>query len=1837
MMDNNILANDSHRLENGVEVHYAGEEESKLMRELAVLCRRLKFVTSRQPLLNNNRKEAGDDFYAEVQDREGEVQISDGSLQQMMNESSKCIKSILDERLETEGAIRDLHAILSKKDHEIEDLHAKVSELSVPRDVVDSSVSSNDIEAIVDRMVASLAVVIGQGELMDDSLSSKISHVEKSISQLVEINNQFISYSNYLGQCLAEGESDFNVQDFGSIFWYAGEQILELRRKESEFVDNLRHSEDENRRLVEQIEENQLLLEKMKVDIERTKAELEQEKGKYANTKEKLSLAVTKGKALVQQRDLLKQSLAEKTNELEKCLIELKEKSTAVEAAELAKEELLKSENLISSLQQALSQRDEFMEKLEQVLSQTSTPEGLQPMDYVKRLEQLVDERNMLKDVSAQLQNLTAALHTINVPESLSSSNFEDRVSWLGESISHAKAEINRLQEEIAAVQEHAKAERNMLYDQAAVVREAANKEISRLTASLSTELQEKDYYRMELDELVVKHEKLVQQEHQVSLEKDQLVNVLLRASGISLDNEEGLCQSSYDVSVLVDKCLGRIIEKSDASFENSHVLAEQFEKIRSLLYIRDHELVLCEKILEEEMAEKLDLTNLSNELSMASQEITSLKVKNDALQKDLEKAEEKSALLREKLSMAVKKGKGLVQDRENLKLQIDEKNSEIEKLKLELKQLESAFGECRVQLNQLSVDVERIPQLEADLASIKEQRDQLSGDLERTPQLETDLSSIKEQRDQLEHFLVESNNVLQRVIEAIDGIAIPVDADFKEPVEKVNWLSKYVSECKASKVNAEKELENAKEEVSTVASKLAEVQSSIRSLEYALAVSEDNISRLSKEKRELEESSTLLEQELQKATNDASSHASKFSEASVAIKSLEDAISALIKEKENAHASRDFEATELEKVKREVTIHQTKLSEAHMTIKTMEEALSQLESHAALVAEEKSSAEMGRASLESEINKLKLDFDTQSKTLADAQETVKSLEKALVKAEQNSSLSVHEKESAEKELLALNSKVAACVDELNKMKEDFDAQSKILAGTQETVKSLEEALLKAEQNASISVHEKESVQQEVLALNFKLTACVDELSKMREDFDAQSKLLADTQGTVKSLEEALMEAEENASLLVHEKESAQQEVLELNSKLTACTNELAGTDGNFENRSLELLDHLNSLRKLDKDDHIFSMVKQNFKKKFERLRDMDLLLRNLETHFADVGRKSPQDHLVIEEDSHLSKLFSVDVENIMNLEMNNGEVTAADRDNIPLYLSKIVEGFHLKDKALAEKFERLSTLADEFFSHLLEELQATKDSIVVTVDQVESLKQNVETREKYMEALDKKIALLENDCAILLSACEDTTRELEAEVDNNPMELSFLAPDVGDVDRDAAEQHQIDDSSKYVKAADKLLFSARQVQTLVDHLRSEINVSVITIQELQDELNQSRMTSEKAIKERDQGQELVTRLEKDMEALRSLCSEMRLKLEDHKAKDDKLGEREAELSLLQNSLLRKEEVEQPLLSASQVKSLGDRINGNELSSAKLESADAEPNDSLYVKFSCILDNFDKLQDQIGLLSSEKKELQSALDAQLLETEHLKGEVANHLEVKQDLEKTQSELYDVEAGLEKIVLKFGGNGLAEDQNISGVKGILPVLEKMVMAIIMESENSKSKVEELGVKLLGSQNVVDELSNKVKILEDSIQNRSSPPDAIRDRSIFEATSSAAGSEISEIEDVGSLGKKAISPVPSAAHVRLMRKGSTDSTDHLVLNIDSESNRLINNVDTDEDKGHVFKSLNTSGLIPVQGKVIADRIDGIWVSSGRLLSSRPGARLGLIAYCLLLHLWLLGTIL
>ncbi|XWS63777.1 hypothetical protein CRYUN_Cryun06bG0130900 [Craigia yunnanensis] len=1462
----------------------------------------------------------------------------------------------------------------------------------------------------------------------------------------------------------------------------------------------------------------------LNLELGKTKTEVEQEKMRCANTKEKLSMAVTKGKALVQQRDALKLSLADKTSELEKCLVELQEKSSALEAAELHKEELVKSENLVASLQESLSQKTLILETFEHILSQIDVPEELQSVDIVGRARWLANERNELKGVSLDFYRLKDTICAIDLPENVSFSDLDSCLAWLKESFYQAKDEINMLQNEIARTKEAARDEIDHLSASLSTVQQEkdyikdklnhlANKyeeivgkvhQISldkdHLSASLATELTEKDYIQKELDDLTSKYEKVVEKVHQLSSEKDQMFQLLVEGSGLVMGDQEGIEDTSSNLHMLIDMCFGKIKEQTSASLETPFVDEELFEKLQSLLYVRDLELTFCEEILEEEMLVRSQLNDLSNQFSVTSQELFALEEEKDALQKDFERSEQKSGLLREKLSIAVKKGKGLVQDRENLKVLLEEKNSEIEKLRLELQQEESTVAECRGQISTLSTDLERIPKLESDLAA------------------------MKEERDQLEKFLFESNSILQRVVESIDHIVIPVDSAFQEPVEKLNLLAGYIDDCQTAKTQTEQELREVKEEVTNLAGKLSEAQATMKFLEDALAVAKNDLSQLAEEKREMEFGKRNIEIELQKAIEEAHSQTNKFTETCEAKKSLEEAlslaenkISLLISEKQEVQGSRAASEMEVEKVREELAIQTSRLTEAYNTVKSLKNSLSK--------------AEMTVASLTEQSN-----------------------------------------------------------------------------------------------NAQVEV-----------------TNLENELKKQKDETEIQASKLVDAGTTIKLLEDALVKAENDFCALQGEKKTADQEISTLNSKLNACMEELAGSCGSLASRSIELIGHLNNLQMLAKDQSLLSTMKQCFDRNLERFKDMDLTIKNTMEHLFDKDLELLQGYPLMEDIANLARRFSDDIDNTVNIEMENDEANAINADDVSSCFRRVAEWFQLQNTILADRFEGFSNFLDKSIAALLKKLQATEDEVKSVVENMESLKQNVKNLEMCEQEKQKAIAMLQNDVAILLSACTDATGDLHFEVKNNLIELSSvpglenlnhdLHPEAGGLVGDDMAQQEFG-GNIYAQTAEKLLTATRKVQSLVKFFETTSKAVATVIHDMQKELDDTLKVSEKAIEERDVYQSRVFKLESDIEALEDSCREVRLKLEDYQAKEDRWKEKEAEvLSLYNNLLMKEKEAEELLLSASQLRTLLDKLSGIEI--PLVESEDLEPHSSADVKklFS-VIDSFTDLQNQINLLSCEKEELQSTLSKQTFEIEHLKEEIGTHVRNKPDLEEMKTELFEVTFGLEKIIVVLGGKEFIGGQNYIGMKALLPVLEKQVNALLLEAENSKSKAQELGTKLLGSQKVVDELSTKVKLLEDSIQCRTVQPEIVQERSIFEAPSAPTGSEISEIEDVGSLGKNTISPVASAAHVRTMRKGSTD---HLALNIDSESDHLINSEETDEDKGHLFKSLNTSGLIPKQGKLIADRVDGIWVSGGRVLSSRPRARLGLIAYCLILHIWLLGTIL
>ncbi|KAK9108356.1 hypothetical protein Syun_024367 [Stephania yunnanensis] len=1659
------------------------KEERELLRKgIANFRRELEMLANANSSISSNGIESIDNF----EEGQGKDSLweSNNSLQLMVGDCFKFlpfIKNALEEKAESEGTIRDLNVKIDELSlsHDVTTTYFESIRKSWSQSLNESHERQVDMDSHLEictrKLLDSLSLVVQADELVDDSVLQRMDLIDKGTSVMVENYKTFLLEIDRLRECLTDlRETPVpDETEYAKIFYTARVQLLEHQKRELEVVHKINQLEDENMKLLEQIDWEKERVGVLDAEVKKVMMELEQEKVKSATTKEKLSLAVTKGKALVQQRDSLKQALMEKTNELDKCLLEVQEKSNALEAAEVHAEELIKSQNFAATLQELLSRRESVLKEIEDILLQVDVLSNDQSLNVVDCVRGIVDETKVLRVISSEYERVKNNLSSLNLPETVVSSEVESQVNWLGESLSQASYDINKLQREVNSFQLAAASLESELAD--------ARENIERLTMSLTTEKQEKGYLRLGLEDLSSKYEAVVEREYLLSTEKDKMTKKFLEASGMDQSETDQHCA---DMNLLIEKCVGKIKEQVSASFEYARADMEQLEKLQSTLYVRDQELMLANDIFEEEMACRAELTNLSDELKRMSEEVVSLKNEKNSLQKDLELSDEKLALLREKLSMAVKKGKGLVQEREGLRQTLNGKNSEIEKLKLDLQQQEHVLSEHRDQIQKFSVDLEHIPKLESELVA------------------------MKDQRDKLEAHLLESNSMVQRVIEIMDSISLPEETVFEEPVEKVKWLSESFHVYQVSMKLLEGELQKAKEEASSIASRLPEAHATIRSLEDALLEAQRNINIVAEENKYIQDAKVYLEQELKKAKAESSSHASKFSEVS-------------------------------------------------STLKYIEDGLAVTERSISMLSVEKVAIDVDKKIIEEELEKVKDEADRSAGKLVETYNGMKSLQEALSQSKETISLLVEE-----------NNEAKVVIDYLKK-----------------------------------------------------------ELGEVKTEVSIQSSELADAHATVRSLQDALSKAQYDMSITVDEKKNVEKEIQALNAKLAASTEELAGKQGNVESQYLELFRYLDSLDMFLKDNAFLFSISKGFKNKIESLKDVNLLIEDIEDP-AKAGLEQLQVRARMEKDNYAEKVYSSHIDNFTNGELGNGEANGADRHDISVSLSQIVEGFKRKEKLIECEFERFSLFMDDIIGVLLRALQATRKQIINLLQHTESLELEVKNMESSGKEKERAISILQDDLHILISACSDATRDLLFQVDDG--NNSFQSK-TNNASKDETEEQR--DS---LNSARSLQLATEEARVQMKNLRSINNASLTTIEELQVKLKEAQLTAKNIIEERGLAQTRVSMLERAVEASENIRSEMKLKVEDYQAKEDIMRDREAKLSAAHQTLEAKErEADGYLLSKDQAQTLIEKINKIGIS---FQESDPERGKfqslSPVEKLFFIISSVTELHCQLKLLFHEKEQLQSDLATHVREIGSLKEEVRNLMSICQDSEKMRSDLNEAALDLDKIIHKLGGSDSVEGKRSLGLKEQLFTLEKLVVALIVDCETSRSNARESAAKLQESQKVSGELSSKIKFLEDSVHGRPPLPNPPKERSVSEASSTATSSEISEIEDAGSLGTKSISAAPSAAQLRTMKKGSSD---HLVLNIDSESDRLINRPETDDDKGHVFKSLNTSGLIPQKGRLIADRIDGIWVNGSRVLMNQPRARMGVVAYWLLLHIWLFATIL
>ena len=148
------------------------------------------------------------------------------------------------------------------------------------------------------------------------------------------------------------------------------------------------------------------------------------------------------------------------------------------------------------------------------------------------------------------------------------------------------------------------------------------------------------------------------------------------------------------------------------------------------------------------------------------------------------------------------------------------------------------------------------------------------------------------------------------------------------------------------------------------------------------------------------------------------------------------------------------------------------------------------------------------------------------------------------------------------------------------------------------TAKTKLDALSQVEANVTLLTEQNNDVQAERNKLESEL--------KMQEEAESHASKLGDTSATINSLEEALLKAEKNVYVLEGEKQ------------------EMAGTNGSLESKSTELIDPINDLLVLMKDESLLHIMK-GFEKNLDSLKAMDVILKNIRDHFAGLGLEELQ------------------------------------------------------------------------------------------------------------------------------------------------------------------------------------------------------------------------------------------------------------------------------------------------------------------------------------------------------------------------------------------------------------------------------------------------------------------------------------------------------------------------------------------------------------------------------------------------------------------------------------
>ncbi|KAI5059780.1 hypothetical protein GOP47_0026099 [Adiantum capillus-veneris] len=805
---------------------------------------------------------------------------------------------------------------------------------------------------------------------------------------------------------------------------------------------------------------------------------------------------------------------------------------------------------------------------------------------------------------------------------------------------------------------------------------------------------------------------------------------------------------------------------------------------------------------------------------------------------------------------------------------------------------------------------------------------------------------------------------------------------------------------------------------------------------------------------------------------------------------------------------------------------------------------------------------------------------------------------------------------------------------ELTSSRKHATALEKSLQENNKTIQKFAEALDKfATSGAPRSGDLMEKLQwtsQLVLDLQRKAGISEQEAKKSKRATELLALELEEVQGRMDSLADELMHAEKNISLLIEEKKLAEASKAEAGLRLEhamANVNSLLFELSESKEAGASLEQENSSL----KDSLAAQMEEIRFKhtKAEEQLKDLTDLYNKVHALKANgsifLGRVADEVFKLLEDVKGTRSL----IVRISRDLKDQGSVTLptapAFEENFP---SKWEPELLNKRKATQEWKQGVSTvsirLLCEEMEVELEHFDTFMKNFVGALNQ-ESTANCQLLSELYngLGSFTKKMEILKQE-ADSASSTESFLLQKDEQIRALEEDFKLVAGKVRScVDEVEGLKKQFGSSISPVEGG--LPFSSNEsLQNLTLSLVERLSSSV---KDLTQSCHQVQVESEK------QNEEMRFQLKEAKDVIDAMGQQQqkdKLKLqkclEEFEGKDDILSRTNEELCSLHDIVATKIQDEKALMEAlekaeTKIGQLSARVEELENAKQELEASLGKASNRFYAT----VNNFNKFQSLSEKLIEEAESLHLLLEDRDAQISLLKDEVSHKASEVTDLQKLVDERT---TDLSQVYQQIGGIVNREASNgelLPDLGRRREMLEVLAMSERAGSESLRVQLARKDALLQDIQLRHDDLARKVHVLESSVQ---------ESQRLMEERGTAEHMMISvEAEEKGNRGKHA---TPSVALVSHGRGGRKAVADHSALDVDTESARLLADVD-DEDKGHVFKPLTSSRLVPRGTRILVDRLDGFWVSGERLLRRKPGARLAVMLYWLVLNIWMVATLL